>query len=462
MLNFLSLTLSGTADPFAGKFYLILLPLGLILLFGKVFSLIMGKLKVPKVVGYLLGGLAVGLFYFIPSDKNFILNSTTTSGINDLAKIGVVMILFSAGVETNLQTIRKQGLASIVITSFGVLFPLGLGFLTAFMFRVYGNMDQAFYQTLNESGINPIYSDIYYGVILTATSVSITVATLKELGKLNGDVGTALVSAAILDDVIGIILLSVILSLSGGGEASEFWVIPTGEGSLSVLWLILIMAAFFGISIGMGIGLHKLFDWMGKKWPHHRRIPMFSLAFCFLWAFLAEVFHIADITGAYIAGLILSNTSAAHYIDHRTNTTMNVLFTPVFFASVALKMYQAFGLDGSGSAVSGFDSMFLVFGFVWVVVGLAGKFLGAGCGGLLTKFRLKDSAAIGLGMMARAEVLIVTAQEGVDNGLVNSNIIPFTLGLIIVSSFIVPILLRVLYKNEKPDSGSTPNQVQQA
>ena len=446
-----------SSNPFEGKAYLILLPLGLILLIGKAFSLIMGKLKIPEVVGYLLGGLAVGLFYFIPSEYNFILNSTTTAGINDLAKIGVVLILFSAGLETNLQTIRKQGLASIIITSLGVIIPLGLGFLSAFLFRTLGNMDQAFYQTLESKNINPIYSDIYYGVILSATSVSITVAVLKELGKLEGDVGTALVSAAILDDVIGIILLSVVLSLSGGSEETEFWVIPTGDGALSVLWLILIMIAFFAISIGMGIFIHRTFDWMGKKWPHHRRIPMFSLAFCFLWAFLAEVFHIADITGAYVAGLILSNTSAAHYIDHRTDTTSNVIFTPVFFASVALKMYQAFGLDGSSSGVTGFDTMFIAFGIVWIIAGLAGKFFGAGIGGLITKFKLKDSAAIGIGMMTRAEVLIVTAQEGVDNGLVNSNIIPFTLGLIILSSLVCPILLRLIYKKDNGNGdGGTP------
>ena len=441
------------ASPFEGKPYLVLLPLALILLFGKACSLLVGKIKVPQVVGFLLGGLLLGLFYFIPAEKNFILNDYTVSGINDLAKIGVVLILFSAGLETNLKVIKKQGLSCISITAFGVLFPLALGFLCSYLFRVYGHMDPLFYDSLAEKGVNPIFSDIYYGVILTATSVSITVAALKEIGKLDGPVGTALVSAAILDDVIGIVMLSLVLSLSGGAEETPFWVIPTGEGPLSVLFLVLIMLAFFALSIGVGILVHRFFDWMGRKYPHHRRLPMVAFGLCFLWAWLAEVFHIADITGAYIAGLILSNTSAAGYIDHRAETTGNVIFAPVFFSSVALKMFQAFGAGSSSGFQGSFDAMFLVFGFVWIFMGILGKFLGAGAGALLTKFPLRDSSAIGIGMMARAEVLIVTAQVGADNGLVDNSIIPFTLGLIIVTSFLAPILLRLHYRHDKGDNG---------
>lgn len=427
--------------------YMLLLPLGLILIVGKLLSLVMAKIKVPEVVGYLLGGLLIGLFYFIPKDSQFILTDYSVEGINDLAKIGVVLILFEAGIETNLSEIKKQGKAAMTITCLGVVFPLVLGFLSAFLFRTLGHMDTAFYDSLEAAGTSPWYSDIYYGVILTATSVSITVATLKELGKLDGPVGTALVSAAIIDDVIGIVLLSIVISLSGGSEADAPWVIPTGSGAWSVVFLILIMAAFFAISIGMGIGVHKLFNWMGRKWPHHRRIPMFSLGFCFLWAFLAEVFHIADITGAYVAGLILANTSASEYIDHRMDTTANVLFTPVFFASVALKMFSSLGVGSDTGSVSSISGMFIIFGIVWVIAGLLGKILGAGSGALLTKSKGKEALIIGVGMMARAEVLIVTAQEGVDSGLVESAIIPFTLALILISSFLTPILLRYLYKN---------------
>ena len=437
-------------ESFTNEPYMILLPLGLILIVGKLLSLLMAKIKVPEVVGYLLGGLLVGLFYFIPEESQFILTDYSVEGINDLAKIGVILILFEAGITTNLGQIRKQGKSSMIITSLGVIFPLLLGFLCAFMFRFFGHMDEVFYIGLESAGTSPFYSDLYYGVILTATSVSITVATLKELGKLEGPIGTSLVSAAIIDDVIGIILLSIVISLSGGEEATAPWVIPTGDSAWSIVLLILIMVLFFAISIGMGIGVHKLFDWMGRKYPHHRRIPMLSLGFCFLWAFVAEIFHIADITGAYVAGLILANTSASHYIDHRVETTANVLFTPVFFASVALKMFSSLGIgSSSGESVNSISGLFIGFGLVWVVAGLLGKVLGAGLGAKITGSKNKDSLIVGIGMMARAEVVIVTAQEGVDSGLVEAGIIPFTLVLILVSSFLTPILLRFLSKEKE-------------
>jgi len=413
-----------------GEPYELLLPLGLILLFSKLISLLLGKLKIPQVVGFLIGGLLVGCIFFIPNQT--ILTDYTMTGINDLAKIGVILILFSAGLGTDLKQIKAEGVASVVITSLGVIVPLGLGFLAAWLF-------------LDPTLSNP-YEDIYYGVILTATSVSITVATLKELGRLKSRVGTALVAAAILDDIIGVILLSVVIALSGKGSGNVHY---TGNTAWDIIILLLIMVGFFAVSFVLGIFVHKLFDWMGKKWPNHRRIPMFSLAFCFIWSYLAEkFFNIADITGAYVAGLILANTSAMSYVDKRTDEIANLLFIPVFFASVALKMFTSFN---SGLGVISWQ--FVLFGIVWIFVGLLGKVVGAGTGSLISKFKFKDSLRIGIGMMARAEVLIVTAQKGVDSGLVNPMIIPFTLGLILVSSFVTPILLKLLYKNEPPESG---------
>lgn len=456
-MNFSTLAISA---DLLNQPYMILLPLALILLVGKGMSLLMAKIKIPEVIGYLLGGLIIGLIYFIPSDYQFVLTPYTEEGINYIAKIGVVLILFSAGLETNLKSIKSQGKAAIVITSLGVIAPLALGTLAAWMFRVFGNMDPSILQTFADKGIQPVFSDIYYGVILTATSVSITVATLKEIGKLNTPAGTAIVAAAIIDDVIGIILLSIVISLSGNAETVAPWVIPTGEGALGVFFLILEMIAFFAISVGIGILIHRFTNYAGNRWPHHRRITIVSLGFCFLWAFLAEIFHIADITGAYIAGLMMANTSAAHYIDHRADTTSQVIFTPVFFASVSFKMYQAFGAGSSTGSNFSLTPMFIVFGLVWIVAGLAGKVIGAGAGALMTGFKGKQALGIGVGMMCRAEVVIVTAQTGVDAGLVSPAIIPFTLGLILASSFITPILLRIIFK-DKPTNG-TPEEVTEA
>ena len=409
--------------------YKFLLDVALILLSTKVLGLITQKLQLPQVVGALLAGLLFG-----PAVLNII---QPTEFLSSLSEIGVIVIMFGAGMSTDIKELKQAGTSGFLVALVGVLVPLGLGTLLGLLFAP------------GESDPSLILQHVFIGTILTATSVSITVATLKELGKLDGPVGTSLVSAAIIDDVIGIVLLSIVISLSGGEEATAPWVIPTGDSAWSVVFLILIMAAFFAISIALGIGVHKLFDWMGKKYPHHRRIPMLSLGFCFLWAFVAEIFHIADITGAYVAGLILANTSASSYIDHRVETTANVLFTPVFFASVALKMFSSLGVGSSSAeSISSISGVFIGFGLVWVVCGLLGKVLGAGFGAKITGSNFKDSTIIGVGMMARAEVLIVTAQEGVDSGLVEPAIIPFTLILILVSSFLTPILLRYLCKEK--------------
>lgn len=449
-MNYIAQQFQQAANAIAsGSPYQLLLPIGLILLIAKLLSILFAKMRVPQVIGFLVAGLLVGLISFIPGES--VLTDYTKLGIDILAKFGVVLILFSAGVETDIKQVKAVGVASLVITSLGVVVPLGLGFLVAFLFRNYGGVETDYLVAQN---INPIYSDLYYGVILSATSVSITVATLKELGKLESKVGQAIVSAAIIDDIIGIVLLSLIISLSGsktGGSdfnLLEFIITSISGAQLNAGWIIVViilnMALFFLLSFGISFFIRRFFNWLGTKYPHHIRIPIFSLAFCFIWAYIAQAFfQIADITGAYVAGLVLSTTAPKDYIDHRAETTANVFFVPIFFASVAMKMYTA-NFDGS-------SLNFVWFGLCWIVVGLLGKIIGAGLGGVICKFDIKDSARIGVGMMARAEVLIVTAQTGVEAGLVDSKIIPFTLGLILISSFITPILLKLLYKGETGD-----------
>jgi Kef-type K+ transport system membrane component KefB len=414
----------------------LLLMIGIILLLSKVISLGVSKIHLPQVIGFLIAGLLIGLIQFIPGGTGFI--SDTSAGLSDLAKIGVILIMFSAGIETDTAKIKAVGFASIVITSLGVLVPLLLGFGAAYLF--FPN--------------NSVYTNVYYGVILSATSVSITVATLKELHQIDTKVGSAIVSAAIIDDVIGIVLLSLVISLAGGSQQEGADQAVTlnaliiqamgGENTVNagvqILIVVLVMVAFFGISVGIGFLIRRLFDWMGKRWPHHIRIPIFSLAFCFLWSYMASLFNIADITGAYIAGLILSATNSKQYIDHRADTTANLLFGPIFFASIAMEMYQA-QFDTS-------NLTFVWFGIAWVVLGALGKIIGAGSGALMCKFKFKDSLKIGVGMMARAEVLIVCAKTGIDAKIVDSKIMPFTIALIIFTSFITPILLKLLYKDE--------------
>lgn len=401
-----------------GEAYELLLPIAIILVLSKVFALLCHRIKLPEVIGFLLSGVVLGLIYFIPNQE--ILTDYTTSGLNNLAKIGVILIMFSAGLETDLSKVKAVGYKSILITILGVIVPIGLGSMVAFIF-------------FKDNGV---YSNLFYGVILSATSVSITVQVLKEMHKLDSELGSALVSSAIIDDVIGIILLSLIISLNGG-DINKY----SSDVSLNILFTILMMVGFFALCIIAGFLVKKLFNWMGNKWPHHVRIPIFGFALCFLLSYLAEkVFDVADITGAYIAGLILSSTNNKEYIDRRANITSNLIFAPLFFASISMKIFTA-NIDFT-------NIRFLFFGLLWVFMGIIGKVIGAGLGAKISKMNIKDSLAIGVGMMARAEVLIVCAQKGINAGLIDIAITPYAIILIIITSFVTPIILKLIYKKE--------------
>ncbi len=442
---FIMLTLSNIPKESNPQAYKILLPLGLLLILSKVFSLLLGKIKVPQVIGYLVAGLAVGAIYLIPNQT--ILTDYTKDGIDFFAKIGVILIMFSAGIETDIKKVKTVGPAAFFVALMGVLTPMFLCFLMAFLF------DKAAGNEIN------IFRELFYGVILTATSVSVTVATLKELGKLDTRVGSCLVSAAIIDDVLGIIVLSLVISLSGSNKAgtdfASMCIHAMGQDNntfLSILFIILFMVVYFALTVGVGYLVRKLFNWLGAKYPHHIRIVIISLGLCLLWSYISEFFNIADITGAYLMGLILSSTLAHGYIDHRAETTCNYLFGPIFFGSIAMGLYQA-EFDFSDPAFLSF----MLFGLFWIIIGILGKIIGCTFAGLCFKFKFSDSIKFGFGMMARAEVLIVCAQKGVDCGLVDNRIMLFCLLLILISSFITPIFLKLSYKKEMANEEKLTN-----
>lgn len=399
----------------------VLLPLALILVLSKLLSLGCRKIGLPQVVGMLLAGILLGLITLIPNEPIF--NSTAMSGINFIAEIGVILIMFSAGIETDLKQIKETGIAASVITILGVVVPMLLGFLVA------GILPGGF-------GSEYIIRNLFYGVILTATSVSVTVATLKELGKLNSKIGTAIVSAAILDDILGVIVLSVIISLNQA--------LTSASSNLTIDILIVLgkTVGFFVFAIALGICLRLLFKFLSKKYGHHRRLPIFGIAIAFFFSYAAEEwFGIADITGAFFAGLMLSGGKDAQYIERRTDIASYILFTPVFFAKVGLTSLSSF---------SSIDSTFILFGFLFILAGIAGKLFGCGLGAKVTKNTWKDSYRCGLGMMCRAEVCLICANKGISAGIISASIQPFILCLILLTSFITPVLLKKSYKTEIP------------
>ena len=424
----------------------LLLPLALILLLSKLLQMGCKKIKMPQVVGMLLAGIIIAFIDKIPGLN--LLDDSARAGIKFLAEIGVVLIMFSAGLGTNLNSIKSSGVSAIVVTSLGVIVPMGLGFLVAGLFNGFGGTI-----TL-EVGltVSKTWSNLFYGVILTATSVSVTVATLKEMHRLNGKAGTIIISAAILDDIIGVIVLSVVLSLSGAGSSGE-----NTLGSLmcsnDVVAVFLNVLFFFIFTIAIGVGIHYLFKYLNKKKPHTRRLPIFGLAFCFFMAFASEKFFgVADITGAYFAGLALAGIGhhinpirdvladdTSDYIERKSDVLSYMIFSPIFFANV-----------GINADFSGLKATMIGFGCCYILAGLLGKVLGCGIGAKITGNHLKDSIRIGIGMMARAEVALICANKGIDAGLVDSGMSTFIVIMIIVSSFVTPLILKLTYKNENP------------
>lgn len=417
------------------NFVSILLPLAMILLFCKTLSIGCSKIGLPQVIGYLVAGLLLNLFQFIPGQNIF--SNDAKEGISYLAKIGVILIMFSAGIETDLRKVKSTGIKSIVITLAGVIVPMGLGFLlTVLCFGGFQNI------------MNNYKEALFYGTILTATSVSVTVATLKEMGKLDSELGTCIVSAAILDDIIGVVVLSLVLGFEGASDNGAYFVDLLSSWGInasisSTISIILYMAIFSAV----GLGLSKLMNHLAIKYDHHRRIPIYSLAICFTYAWAAEeVFGVADITGAFLAGLILSNNNDKKYIDRRTDIFSGFLFSPIFFANI-----------GIGMSFETINPNFLLFGFLFIVVGILGKLLGCGIAAKACGFGWKESTSIGVGMMVRAEVALVCMQKGVDAGIIDSSISTFVVIMILISSLIAPIILKSLNYTKQATTKSNMN-----
>lgn len=385
--------------------YSIFRDLAIIIIFAKVFGILARKCKAPQVVGAIIAGLIIG-----PSVLGLVQQSDFLA---QMAEIGVVLLMFSAGLETNLKDLLKTGPIAFLIACAGVFIPLVGGALLYMGF--YG---------IAPWGSEAFYQAVFIGVIMTATSVSITVQSLKELGKLKGKVGTTILSAAIIDDVIGIIVLTFVIGFKN----------PESNPGKVVFSTIL----FFLFAIVVGFILFKIFNKLDSRYPHTRRIPILGLALCFGFAYLAEVrFGIADITGAYVAGIILCSIRDSEYIAEKMDINSYMLFGPVFFASIGLK-----------TNIDNLTSNIILFSIGFVIVALVTKIAGCSLMAKLCRFNTHDSLKIGVGMMTRGEVALIVAQKGLSVGILSPVYFTAVILLIIVSSISTPIILKVLYARD--------------
>ena len=388
--------------------YTFLLVLAIILLSTKVLGLASGKVNMPQVVGALLAGLILG-----PSVLNLV---TEDSVITVLSEIGVIMLMFSAGLGTDLQELKKTGVASFVIAMVGVIVPLLGG---AALYLVWFN---------GEGDPQHLLKAIFVGVILTATSVSITVETLLEMGKLQGKVGVTILGAAVIDDILGIIALTIVSSFT--------------NPDVQILTVLIKIVLFFVFIAVVGFVVYKYFKHLNKAFNDkmHRRVAIYGLAFCFILSYCSETFFgVADITGAYFAGLLLCNLSGVRdYISQKITICAYMLFSPVFFASVGLKT------DLSGLTVS-----LLVFALLLLVVAILSKIIGCALGAKLFKFTNHEALSVGIGMVSRGEVALIVAQKGAAFGLVPDSLFGPVILVVMVTPLITPILLKIVMGDKK-------------
>lgn len=427
--------------------------LAIILFTTKLIGLVFRRMGLPQVLGFIIAGILVGpaifgelcgasLIGFGDGGYYCLIRLERENALEIFSKVGVLLLMFSAGLETNLDELKHTGLAALLMAAAGVAVPLLFGFLISLPFGSIG------------LGTEQLFRCLFIGTILTATSVAITVSVLKELGKVNTKLGTTIVSAAIIDDVMGIILLSVVTGIAKSGTVEAENAFEAFKAT--IYGTVIMVVAFFVFAILAGWGLSKCFKWLEKRWPGTHRIPIFSLAVCFAYSFIAEeIFGVADITGAFLAGIVLSTDHrASEYTDKKVDVDTYTIFAPVFFANIGISSISFLGLNPA----------ILLFALVAVLAGLAGKIIGCGAVCKAFGYSWRESAIGGIGMMARGEVaLIVTS--AVTSAALGAHALPpefmiMTVLLILVSSVLTPVLLKVLY-GKQPPAPPAENQVQE-
>lgn len=387
--------------------YRYLLDLAIILLSTKVLGLLTRKVQMPQVVGALLAGLILG-----PAGIGLL---TETSFIHEVAEIGVIVLMFCAGMETDIKELKASGKASFIIALLGVIVPLIGGFGVAYFFNQPG--------LLESNAEAPVFlQNIFIGVILTATSVSITVETLKELGKLKTRSGNAILGAAIIDDILGIIALTIVTSMA--------------DSSVSIGIVMLQIVGFFVFSGVVGFIFYKLYKkWVDEAKKELHRHTIIAFVFCLLMAYVAEeVFGVADITGAFIAGLIISNVRRADYLQSKFDTMSYLLLSPVFFASIGLK-----------AELPGMSGAIVAFAAILTLVAILSKVIGCGLGAKMCGYKSYQVKRIGIGMISRGEVALIVASKGSALGLMGSVFLGPVIIVVVITTIVTPVLLKIVF-----------------
>ena len=384
--------------------YHYLIDIALILLTTKVFGMITKRLQMPQVVGALIAGLVMG-----PAMLNII---HSTEFLSQVSELGVIVMMFTAGLGTSLNDLKLTGKAGFLVALCGVIVPL-----------IGGTILSLFFNTSTDP--NAFMQNVFIGVVLTATSVSITVEALKEMGKLNTVVGNTILAAALIDDVLGLIALTIVTSIGGSADAN-------------LLVVLLKIVAFFVLVVVVGIVVKKAMDWYiaNVHSTDLQRYPIFAFILCLILSFCAEEFFgVADITGAFAAGLIISTTSKAKYIELKFAPLSYLLLTPIFFASIGLKV-----------ELPEMNATIVIFSILLVVVAVLTKWIGCGLGAKLCGLKGHQCEQIGVGMVCRGEVALIVADKGAALGLMPEVFFGPVIIMVVATTILTPILLKFAYR----------------
>ena len=384
--------------------YHYLVDIALILLSTKILGVITKRFQMPQVVGALLAGLIMG-----PALLNII---HSTEFLTQVSELGVIVMMFTAGLGTNLDDLKQTGKAGFCVALCGVIVPWIGGSLLAFFFN-------------DSTASNVLMQNVFIGVILTATSVSITVETLKEMGKLSTVVGNTILAAALIDDILGLIALTVVTSLGGSSDSN-------------LLIVLLKIVGFFVFVVVVGMLVKKGMDWYVQN-VHStdlQRYPIFAFVLCLVMAYCAEEFFgVADITGSFAAGVIISTTAKSKYIEVKFAPLSYLLLTPIFFASIGLKVELP---EMSGKVI--------LFAVLLSIMAVLTKIVGCGLGAKLCGLNNKQCEQVGIGMVCRGEVALIVADKGSALGLMPDAFFAPVIIMVVVSTVVTPILLKFAFR----------------
>ncbi len=398
-----------------------MLALAILIGAAKLGGLVSQKLRQPSVLGELLVGVLLGptfldilhleALYLGPWQMELFTDEHLLETVAHLAEIGVIFLMFYAGLEINLPDLLRSGRVAVLAGVLGVISPLLLGTATSLPFGY--EMQRA----------------LFIGVVLTATSVSISAQTLMELGVLQSRPGLALLGAAVVDDVLGILILSIFVALVGvGGGASA--------GAAGIAWVLVRIIVYLTLAVYLGFWLLPL----AVRWVSGLGISEGVLAFvvvaALLFAFTAEVLGgVAAITGSFIAGIALSRSDLRMQIEDGIHSLAYGFFVPIFFVSI--------GLATNARVIS---LELLPFVIAVTVVAILSKIVGSGLGALLGGFNRLEATQLGVGMVSRGEVGLIVASVGLTAGIIGQEVFAVAVIIVLVTTLVTPLLLRMVFR----------------